>query len=187
MTQTVDFFRARLDVMRGWPRAIDLRHPLVVLASRLPWSLLDADLAPIWRRESRDGVLPEGEDLFGSGGGVLVAAGVSYAGRARLPIRLMCSLLYLKHAFNLSDEETCERWAENVVWQYFSGMDPFVVPFIPISGTPLARHPSPPSSFMATILKPLGEMLATANLRSRDIKAGCGKCGACSSLSAYES
>ena len=50
-----------------------------------------------------------------------VAAGVSYAGRSRLPIRLMCSLLYLKHAFNLSDEETCERWAENVVWQYFSG------------------------------------------------------------------
>ena len=50
-----------------------------------------------------------------------VAAGVSYAGRSRLPIRLMCSLLYLKHAFNLSGEETCERWAENVVWQYFSG------------------------------------------------------------------
>ena len=96
--------------MRGWPRAIDLRHPLAVLATRLPWSQLEADLAPIWRRESRDGVLPEGEDLFGSGGGVLVAAGLSYAGRSRLPIRLMCSLLYLKHAFNLSDEETCERW-----------------------------------------------------------------------------
>ena len=40
-----------------------------------------------------------------------------------LAIRLMCSLLYLKHAYNLSDEEVCERWAENVVWQYFSGMD----------------------------------------------------------------
>ena len=64
--------------------------------------------------------MPDGEDLFGSGGGVLVAAGVSHAGRARLAIRLMCSLLFLKHAFNLSDEETCERWAENVVWQYFS-------------------------------------------------------------------
>jgi transposase, IS5 family len=81
---------------------------------------LDADLAPIWRRESRDGVLPEGEDLFGFGGGILAAAGVSYAGHSRRPIRLMCSVIYLKHAFNLSDEETCERWAENVVWQYFS-------------------------------------------------------------------
>ena len=42
MMQTVDFFRARLDAMRGWPRAIDLRHPLAVLATRLPW--LDLDL-----------------------------------------------------------------------------------------------------------------------------------------------
>ena len=66
--------------------------------------------------------MSEGEDLFGSGG-VLVAAGESYTGRARLPIRLMCSLLYLKHVFNLSDEDTCDLWAEDVVWQYFSGMD----------------------------------------------------------------
>ncbi len=132
MTQTEDFFRARLDAM------VDLRHPLAVLATRLPWSRLEAELAPIWRRESRDGVLPEGEDLFGSGGGVLVAAGVSYAGRARLPIRLMCSLLYLKHAFNLSDEETCERWAENVVWQYFSGMD-YYEPRLPCDATQIGR------------------------------------------------
>jgi IS5 family transposase len=94
---------------------IDLRHPLAVLATRLPWSQLEAELAPIWRRNVREGILPDGEDLFGCGGGVLVAAGVSHAGRSRLPLRLMCSLLYLKHAFNLSDEETCERWAENVV------------------------------------------------------------------------
>ena len=131
MTQTVDFFRARLDAM------IDLRHPLAVLATRLPWSQLEAELAPIWRRESRDGALPEGEDWFGSGG-VLVAAGLSYAGRSRLPIRLMCSLLYLKHAFNLSDEETCERWAENVVWQYFSGMD-YYEPRAPRDATQIGR------------------------------------------------
>ena len=131
MTQTVDFFRARLDAM------IDLRHPLAVLATRLPWSRLEAELAPIWRRQSRDGVLPEGEDWFGSGG-VLVAAGVSHAGRSRLPIRLMCSLLYLKHAFNLSDEETCERWAENVVWQYFSGID-YYEPRLPCDATQIGR------------------------------------------------
>ena len=138
MTQTVDFFRARLDAMRGWPRAIDLRHPLAVLTTRLPWSQLEAALAPIWRRNVREGILPEGEDLFGSGGGVLVGAGVSHAGRARLPIRLMCSLLYLKHAFNLSDEETCERWAENVVWQYFSGMD-YYEPRLPCDATQIGR------------------------------------------------
>ena len=71
MAQTMDFFRARLDAM------IDLRHPLAVLATRLPWPRLEAELAPIWRRDARTGMLPEGEDLFGSGG-VLVAAGVSY-------------------------------------------------------------------------------------------------------------
>ena len=27
-----------------------------------------------------------------------------------MPIRLMASLLYLKHSFNLSDEDVCERW-----------------------------------------------------------------------------
>ena len=35
-------------------------------------------------------------------------------------------------------------------------------------------------------LAPLGQMVSDANLRSADIKAGCGKCGACSSLSIYE-
>ncbi len=39
---------------------------------------------------------------------------------------------------------------------------------------------------MHAILKPLADMLAGANLRSTDIKAGCGRCGACSALSTYE-
>jgi radical SAM protein (TIGR04043 family) len=66
------------------------------------------------------------------------------------------------------------------------GVYPFVVPFVPISGTPLANHPAPEAGFMREILAPLGAMLTSAGLRSRDIKAGCGKCGACSTLSAYE-
>ncbi len=66
------------------------------------------------------------------------------------------------------------------------GVYPFVVPFVPITGTPLERHPPPDPEFMAELLAPLGRMLRAAGLRSRDIKAGCGKCGACSSLSVYE-
>ncbi len=73
MPQTVDFFRARLEAIRGWPRAIDLRHPLAVLTTRLPWSQLEAALAPIGRGNVRERILPEGEDLFGSGGGVGLA------------------------------------------------------------------------------------------------------------------
>jgi radical SAM protein (TIGR04043 family) len=67
------------------------------------------------------------------------------------------------------------------------GVYPFVVPFVPISGTPLEDHPAPPPAFMKSILEPLGAMTSAARLRSSDIKAGCGKCGACSSLSVYES
>lgn len=37
---TEDFFRNRLDQM------IDLRHPLAVLASRMPWQEIEASLAP---------------------------------------------------------------------------------------------------------------------------------------------
>ncbi len=37
-------------------------------------------------------------------------------------VRMMASLLYLKHSCNLSDEELVVRWSENVLWQFFSGM-----------------------------------------------------------------
>ena len=52
----------------------------------------------------------------------MVGAGRSNAGRPKIALRLMASLLYLKHSFNLSDEEVCLRWSENLLWQYFSGM-----------------------------------------------------------------
>jgi radical SAM protein (TIGR04043 family) len=67
------------------------------------------------------------------------------------------------------------------------GVYPFVVPFVPISGTPLEDQAPPSPEFMKSLLEPLGAMVAAAGLRSGDIKAGCGKCGACSSLSVYES
>ncbi len=34
-------------------------------------------------------------------------------GRPELPVRLIAALLYLKHAYDLSDEAVCERWLEN--------------------------------------------------------------------------
>lgn len=66
------------------------------------------------------------------------------------------------------------------------GVYPFVVPFVPIAGTPLESHPTPPPAFMHEILKPLAAMLRDGGIRSSEIKAGCGKCGACSALSTYE-
>jgi radical SAM protein (TIGR04043 family) len=75
--------------------------------------------------------------------------------------------------------EICERLVA-------LGVYPFVVPFVPISGTPLESHAGPAPEFMHAILNPLAAMLAASGLRASDIKAGCGKCGACSALSTYE-
>ena len=128
---TDDFFRARLDQM------IDLRHPLAVLARRIPWPQIEAALSPAFARKSVEGKVIAYDDLFG--GTVETAnGGASPAGRPRLPIRLMSALLYLKHAFNLSDEELVERWSENVVWQYFSGQT-YYEPRLPCDATQIGR------------------------------------------------
>lgn len=128
---TDDFFRARLDQM------IDLRHPLAVLARRMPWSQIEAALSPAFARKDLEGKVIDHDDLFG-GTRVIVGGGASPAGRPRLPVRLMSALLYLKHAFNLSDEELVERWAENVVWQYFSGQT-YYEPRLPCDATQIGR------------------------------------------------
>jgi radical SAM protein (TIGR04043 family) len=75
--------------------------------------------------------------------------------------------------------KTCERLVA-------LGVYPFVVPFVPISGTPLESRAGPAPEFMHAILNPLAAMLAASGLKASDIKAGCGKCGACSALSTYE-
>ncbi|KQP13043.1 IS5 family transposase [Pseudorhodoferax sp. Leaf267] len=129
-----DFFRQPLAEM------IDPRHPLAVLAGRLPWAQIEAALAPYFARQVREGRAVAQDDLFGPSLQV-AGAGVAAADRPRLPLRLMASLLYLKHAYKLSDEELVERWAENVVWQYFSGMA-FYEPRLPCDATQIGRFRS---------------------------------------------
>ena len=128
---TPDFFRSRLDAM------IDLRHPLAVLANRMPWSSIEATLTPMFERRAREGRVSAEVDLFGVTP-KLAGAGVSAAGRPRLSVRLMVGLLYLKHAYNESDESVCERWAESVYFQYFCGEDYFQ-PRLPCDPTNLVR------------------------------------------------
>jgi len=50
----------------------------------------------------------------------------------------MVSLLYLKHAFNQRDEALMERWSENVVWQFFSGME-YYSPKLPCDAAQINR------------------------------------------------
>lgn len=128
---TPDFFRSRLDQM------IDLKHPLAVLATRLPWGTIKAALAPKLAHQAKPAQRVIGEDLAGAFEGEF-GGGISPAGRPRLPIRLMVSLLYLKNSFNLSDEELVERWAENVQWQFFSGMA-YYEPRLPCDATQIGR------------------------------------------------
>jgi hypothetical protein len=86
---TDDFFCNRLDQM------IDLRHPLAVLANRMPWQEIEASLVQRLARQVKAGKKIEDLDLFDSVS-VIAGGGGSNAGRPRLPTRLMVALLFLK-------------------------------------------------------------------------------------------
>ncbi len=128
---TDDFFRARLEHM------IDLKHPLAALGHRIRWDQIESALAPCFIRQDREGKGIAGDDLLGATMEI-AGGGPSNAGRRRLSIRLMAALLYLKHAYNLSDEDVVARWAENVVWQYFSGQT-YYEPRMPCDATQVGR------------------------------------------------
>lgn len=70
---TDDFFRSRIDHM------IDLRHPLAVLSSRMPWQQIEASLSHLFMRKARNGVAMPDLDLFGEAAPVV--ARQSNAGR----------------------------------------------------------------------------------------------------------
>ena len=70
---TPDFFRSRLDQM------IDLRHPLAVLATRLPWAAIEAAVAPKLAHQAKPAQRVSGVDLAGAFDGEF-GGGISPAG-----------------------------------------------------------------------------------------------------------
>ncbi|MEO8861807.1 MAG: transposase, partial [Ginsengibacter sp.] len=68
-------------------------HPLYVLANKINWEIFDEAFSKLYSDE----------------------------GRPAKPIRLMVSLLILKHIRNISDESVVEQWFENIYYQYFGG------------------------------------------------------------------
>lgn len=68
-------------------------HPLYILANRINWQIFEEAFSGLYSEE----------------------------GRPAKAIRLMVSLLVLKHIRNISDESVVEQWMENVYYQYFSG------------------------------------------------------------------
>jgi transposase, IS5 family len=71
------------------------KHPLYVLAERIDWSQFDSAIDPCYADE---------------------------LGRPGVNTRLMVGLLYLKHAYDESDESVVARWVENPYWQFFCGL-----------------------------------------------------------------
>lgn len=90
---------------------LDRKHPLVRLAELIEWQ----------RFEGAFGVLYH-----------------ETAGRPGKPVRLMVGLTYLKHTYNLSDEQVCERWVENPYWQFLCGFD-YLQHLLPIDPSSLTR------------------------------------------------
>ena len=68
-------------------------HPLYILAQKIHWEIFEEAFAKLYSEE----------------------------GRPAKPIRLMVSLIILKHIRNISDESVVEQWSENCYYQYFSG------------------------------------------------------------------
>ena len=90
--------------------------------------------------------------------------------------------------FWVCEQNVCERNAcDSIIWLLTRPQaDPFVVPFVPISGTPLEHHPAPQTAFMVDVYQGVAELLRQGDLRSEAMSAGCAKCGACSALSLFE-
>jgi len=86
-----DLFRARLD------QIINMKHELVVLADKIDWAWLDAQLA----------------ERF------------SDQGRPAEPVRFMIGMFLLKHTYALSDEQVWDRWVHDPYFQYFTGEEFF--------------------------------------------------------------
>ena len=104
----------QLGMFNGLADQLDQQHPLYLLANKINWTIF--------------------HDAFK----------VHYSekmGAPAKPIRLMVSLLILKHVRNLSDENLVEQWSENLYYQYFSGEQHFQ-PTVPCVSTELVafRH-----------------------------------------------
>ena len=98
-------------LLPGLADQLEKKHPIYQLALGTDWKFFDNEFAKFYR------------DDFG---------------RTALPIRLMVSLLILKHLRNLSDESVVEQWAENCYYQFFSGQAVFT-PKHPCSPTELVN------------------------------------------------
>ena len=86
---------------------LNRRHELYQLSGLIEWEMFEQEFGKLYAEE----------------------------GRVCTPIRLMVSLTYLGHAYQLSDEEVVRRWVKNPYYRYFCGEEYFrhVLPIDPSS------------------------------------------------------
>jgi transposase, IS5 family len=114
MRESPDYWCCRIDAMKN------LHNPLAVLAARVPRAQFEREPATMFGGGERAGRVIDWADLLRLRSELAVAVPCN-AGRQRLAIRLMCSLLYLKHGCSFCDQEACLRWSQDVLRQFFSG------------------------------------------------------------------
>jgi radical SAM protein (TIGR04043 family) len=66
------------------------------------------------------------------------------------------------------------------------GVFPYVLPLRPVPGTPLGNQRPPAADDMAALYRAVAAVLKEYGMSSRAARAGCVRCGACSSLSLFE-
>jgi len=73
---------------------LDMKHELITLSKHIDWESLDKEWGALFK---------------------------STKGAPAIRTRLIAGLHYLKHLYNLSDEQVVKSWTENPYWQYFCG------------------------------------------------------------------
>jgi IS5 family transposase len=89
---------------------LNQRHALYKLAGQIDWNAAEIKFGELYAEEGRPGI----------------------------PIRLMVGLHFLKHTYNLSDEEVVAQWAENPYWQHFCG-ETYFQHHLPIDPSQMTR------------------------------------------------
>ena len=102
---TYDLFFSRIKQM------VDLRQPLAVLYSRLPWQEMEAHMVYLFVRKPRTGKSMRDLEFFGKKS-KRVATVRNVDGR--VPLRVMDVLHCLKHTLDESDKGVAESWCTSI-------------------------------------------------------------------------
>ena len=122
---------------------IDLRHELVRLGAAIDWRFFDDAYEAFYSEEGRPGIAT----------------------------RMMVGLHILKHMFDLSDEEVCERWVYDPYFQHFCG-EAYFQHALPIDRSSMTRWRDRigPEGLEKVFQESLGVAHRTGALRTKDLK-----------------